>query len=182
MPGTDKKIFLTFDDGPVPEVTPEVLRILSAYNAKATFFMVGDNIRKYPQVFEQVVAEGHATGNHTFHHLNGWKTAPAAYAEDVMRFRQYTATKLFRPPYGRFTPSQYMILKKEFLFVLWSLLTWDFSKNVTPEQCLTAAVSNSRSGEIVVFHDSLKAKENVLFALPRYLEYFSGLGYSFSGL
>jgi peptidoglycan-N-acetylglucosamine deacetylase len=182
MPGAEKRIFLTFDDGPVPEVTPEVLRILSGYNAKATFFMVGDNIRKNPALFEQVVAGGHAIGNHTFHHLNGWKTAPAAYAEDVMRFRQYDATKLFRPPYGRFTPSQYMILKKEFLFVMWSLLTWDFSKKVTPEQCLSAAVANTRPGEIVVFHDSLKASKNVLFTLPGYLEHFARLGYSFESV
>lgn len=179
MPAGEKRVYLTFDDGPVPEVTPEVLRILAGYNAKATFFMVGDNIRKYPELFEQVVADGHAIGNHTVHHLNGWRTSPAQYAEDVMRFREFHGTHLFRPPYGRFTPSQYMILKKDFLFVMWSLLTWDFSPHVTPEQCLTTAISNTRPGEIVVFHDSLKARDNMLYTLPRYLEYLSKQNYLF---
>ena len=179
MPAREKQVYLTFDDGPVPEVTPEVLRILAGFNAKATFFMVGDNIRKHPGVFEQVVAGGHAIGNHTVHHLNGWRTSPAQYAEDVMRFRELDATRLFRPPYGRFTPSQYMILKKDFLFVMWSLLTWDFSPHVTPGECLRTAISNTRPGEIVVFHDSLKARDNMLYALPRYLERFSRQGYSF---
>ncbi len=179
MPTGEKNIWLTFDDGPVPEVTPEVLRILESFHAKATFFMVGDNIRKHRDVYEQVVAGGHSIGNHTFHHLNGWKTPPAQYAEDVMRFAEYNATNLFRPPHGRFTPSQYMILRKRFRFVLWSLLTWDFSTNMTPEKCLDTAVKFTRPGDIVVFHDSLKAMDNMLYALPRYLEFLSGQNYSF---
>jgi peptidoglycan-N-acetylglucosamine deacetylase len=182
MPGGDKKIYLTFDDGPVPEVTPAVLRILAEHRAKATFFMVGDNIRKHTEVYEQVVAGGHAYGNHTFHHLNGWKTAPAAYAEDVMHFRELAPTRLFRPPYGRFTPSQYMILKKDHLFVMWSLLTWDFSPHVTREECLCNVMSNTRPGEIVVFHDSPKASSNMLYTLPKYLDHFSRQGYSFDKL
>lgn len=179
MPGQEKKVFLTFDDGPVPEVTPEVLKILAGHDAKATFFMVGDNVRKHPDVFEQVVAGGHAVGNHTYHHLNGWTTAPASYAEDVKRCDALFRTRLFRPPYGRFTPSQYMILRKDYLFVMWSVLTWDFSSHVTPDDCLKNAISNTRPGEIVVFHDSLKARDNMLYALPRYLEYLSKQNYSF---
>ncbi|HNW76341.1 MAG TPA: polysaccharide deacetylase family protein [Bacteroidales bacterium] len=179
MPDDEKAVYLTFDDGPVPEVTPEVLRILADRHVGATFFMVGDNIRKHPDIYEQVVAAGHAVGNHTFHHLNGWKIAPAAYVEDVMRVRTYSDTHLFRPPYGRFTPSQYLILKKDFRFVVWSLLTWDFSPHVTPEQCLEMAIRNTRPGEIVVFHDSLKAQRNLLYALPRYLDEFRARGYVF---
>jgi peptidoglycan-N-acetylglucosamine deacetylase len=180
MPGRDKRIYLTFDDGPVPEVTPEVLRILKDHEAKATFFMVGDNIRKHPEVFDQVISGGHSAGNHTYHHLNGWKTAPAAYAEDVMRFSRVAPTRLFRPPYGRFTPSQYLLLRKDYLFVMWSLLTWDFSKHVSPEECLQTTISNTRSGDIVVFHDSLKARDNLLYTLPRYLECLSMENYSFA--
>ena len=179
MPGQEKRIFLTFDDGPVPEVTPEVLKILADHDAKASFFMVGDNVKKHPEVYAQVIAGGHAAGNHTFHHLNGWKTAPAAYAEDVKRCDALFRTRLFRPPYGRFTPSQYMILRKDYLFVMWSVLTWDFSHRVTKEECLANAIRDTRPGDIIVFHDSLKAKDNMLYALPRYLEHFSKQGYSF---
>jgi peptidoglycan/xylan/chitin deacetylase (PgdA/CDA1 family) len=179
IPVQEKKIFLTFDDGPVPEMTPQVLQILSEYGAKATFFMVGDNVKKHPEVCEQVVAGGHVAGNHTFHHLNGWKTAPAAYAEDVRRCDPLIHTRLFRPPYGRFTPSQYMILRKDYLFVMWSVLTWDFLHRVAPEECLENAIRNTKPGDIVVFHDSLKAASNMLFTLPRYLDHFRKKGYTF---
>ena len=179
VPGMEKKIYLTFDDGPIPELTPEVLRILDRYGAKATFFMVGDNVKRHPDVFREVMEKGHAVGNHTYHHLNGWKTPPAAYAEDVRRCEELFRTRLFRPPYGRFTPSQYMILKKDYLFVMWSLLTWDFHRNVTPEDCLSNALRATRPGDIVVFHDNLKAKTNLLYTLPRYLESLSRQNYSF---
>ena len=179
VPGMEKKICLTFDDGPIPELTPEVLRILDRFGAKATFFMVGDNVKKHPDVFREVMEKGHAVGNHTYHHLNGWKTPPAAYAEDVRRCEELFRTRLFRPPYGRFTPSQYMILKKDYLFVMWSLLTWDFHRNVTPEDCLSNALRATRPGDIVVFHDNLKAKTNLLYTLPRYLESLSRQNYSF---
>lgn len=179
VPGMEKKICLTFDDGPIPELTPEVLRILDRYGAKATFFMVGDNVKRHPDVFREVMEKGHAVGNHTYHHLNGWKTPPAAYAEDVRRCEELFRTRLFRPPYGRFTPSQYMILKKDYLFVMWSLLTWDFHRNVTPEDCLSNALRATRPGDIVVFHDNLKAKTNLLYTLPRYLESLSRQNYSF---
>ena len=182
VPGPEKKIFLTFDDGPIPGLTPEVLRILDRYGAKATFFMVGDNVKRHPDVFREVMEKGHAVGNHTYHHLNGWKTPPAAYAEDVRRCEELFRTRLFRPPYGRFTPSQYMILKKDYLFVMWSLLTWDFHRNVTPEDCLSNALRATRPGDIVVFHDNLKAKTNLMYTLPRYLESLLQAGYTFPTL
>jgi peptidoglycan-N-acetylglucosamine deacetylase len=176
---TEKVIYLTFDDGPVPEMTPLILQTLREFNAKATFFMVGDNVRKYPFLFEQIIAEGHAAGNHTYHHLNGWKTAPASYAGDVMECDTLFRTKLFRPPYGRFTPSQYFILRKSYHFVMWSVLTYDFSKDITPEECLRIALTETGPGSVVVFHDNPKALPNLEYALPRFLEHFISLGFRF---
>ncbi|MDD4604321.1 MAG: polysaccharide deacetylase family protein [Bacteroidales bacterium] len=180
FPKKEKVIYLTFDDGPVPEVTPITLEILRKYEAKATFFLVGDNVRKYPQIFDNLIAEGHSIGNHTFHHLNGWQTPPGAYLEDVTHCDEFFSTHLFRPPYGRFTPTQYLLLRKKFRFVLWSVLTNDFNRNTSPEECLDLAIRNTKSGSIVVFHDSLKALEKMRYALPRFLEHFYELGYSFT--
>jgi len=182
LPATEKVIYLTFDDGPIPDVTPEVLSILSKYEAKATFFVVGDNVRKYPEIFEQVKGAGHAVGNHTFHHLNGWKTSPGAYAEDVSRCRDYFETKLFRPPYGRITPSQYFLLRSDYRIILWSVLTSDYDRRVTPEQCLQNSIEHTKQGSVVVFHDHLKSIASVRYALPRMLEHFSKQGYRFEGI
>ena len=178
----EKIIYVTFDDGPIPGVTPEVLSILDQYGAKATFFVVGDNVKKHPAIFDQLRQEGHSLGNHSFHHLNGWKTAPGAYFEDVKRCDDYFTTPLFRPPYGRFTPSQFFLLRKNFRFILWSVLSNDFNRNITPEQCLQIVLDHTRSGSIVVFHDNLKSIDKVRFALPRFLEHFSALGYRFEGI
>ena len=179
FPGSDKVIYLTFDDGPIPEATPEVLDILLKYQVQATFFMVGDNVRKHPEVFERVRNEGHAIGNHTFHHLNGWHTPPGLFLDDIHRCREYFDSKLFRPPYGRFTPSQYFLLRKDFRFILWSVLTGDFNRKISPERCLKNAIGHTRNGSVVVFHDSLKAIGNVRYALPRFLGHFLDLGYKF---
>jgi peptidoglycan/xylan/chitin deacetylase (PgdA/CDA1 family) len=179
LPGSGRVIYLTFDDGPIPEATPEILSILEKYNVKATFFMVGDNVKKNPSVFAQVKESGHAIGNHTFHHLNGWKTPPGAYVEDVMRCEPYFQSKLFRPPYGRFNLSQYFLLRKQYRFILWSVLTWDFDRRTSPEECLQYALDNTTEGSVVVFHDSVKSIENVRYALPRFLEHFLKQGYEF---
>jgi peptidoglycan/xylan/chitin deacetylase (PgdA/CDA1 family) len=179
MPAAGKVIYLTFDDGPIPETTPEVLSILRQYQALATFFVVGDNVRKHPEVFAMVQEAGHSFGNHTFHHLNGWRTSPGAYLYDVQRCGEYFSTRLFRPPYGRFTPSQYLLLRKDFRFILWSVLTYDFKGNISPEKCLDSSIRCTRNGSIVVFHDSLKSITNVRYALPRFLEHFMALGYRF---
>jgi len=179
MPSPEKVVYLTFDDGPVPEVTPGILEILRKKDVKATFFCVGHNVMKYPDVFEQVRQDGHGVGNHTFHHLNGWKTPPAAYYEDVKRCEEYFQTNLFRPPHGRFTPSQYFLLRKEYLFVMWSVLAKDYHRRITPEQCLDIVTKHTQPGSIVVFHDSIKASEKVLYVLPRFLDHFLEQGYSF---
>ncbi len=178
----EKVIFLTFDDGPTPEVTPEVLSILKQYHATATFFVVGENVKKYPDIFEMIKRDGHSVGNHSFHHLDGWKTSPGAYIEDVKHCSDYFGTRLFRPPYGRFTPTQYFLLRKDFHFILWSVLTYDFNRKTTPQQCLQHALDHTKRGSIVVFHDNLKSIEKVRFALPTFLQHFIDLGYRFQGI
>jgi peptidoglycan/xylan/chitin deacetylase (PgdA/CDA1 family) len=182
LPSEEKVIYLTFDDGPIPEATPEILEILKKHEAKATFFVVGDNVRKHPDIFELIKQEGHAIGNHTFHHLNGWHTSPGLYMDDVYRCRDYFETQLFRPPYGRFTPSQYFLLRKDFRFVLWSVLTHDFRRHTTSGQCLENAIEHSYGGAIVVFHDNLKSIDKVSYALPRFLDHFGALGFRFEGI
>jgi peptidoglycan/xylan/chitin deacetylase (PgdA/CDA1 family) len=175
-------IYLTFDDGPVPGITEEILNILDRHQAKATFFMVGDNVRKYPGVFNQVVSQRHAIGNHTFHHLNGWTTSSGAYIDDVGQCRRLVESSLFRPPYGRITPMQYFLLRKQYRIVLWSVLAEDYNSRVTSAQCLNNVLSKSGNGSIVVFHDSLKASEKVRVVLPEVLTRFSGTGYRFETL
>ncbi|MDP4280514.1 MAG: polysaccharide deacetylase family protein [Bacteroidota bacterium] len=179
IPGREKVLYLTFDDGPIPEITPAVLDILRDRDAKATFFCVGDNVRKYPEIFKQIVEEGHGIGNHTFNHMNGWKTPPGEYFENVMRCNEFFTTHLFRPPYGKFTPSQYMMLKKDFRFIMWSVLTLDYHHGTSPEQCLKNSIQHTGSGDIVVFHNNIKAVENLYYALPRFLDHFKEAGYEF---
>ena len=182
VPVKNKEVYLTFDDGPVPEVTPEVLKILEGYKIKATFFCVGENVHKHRDIFENIIADGHAAGNHTYNHVNGWKASPGAYYNNVMRCHEQFESKLFRPPHGRFTPAQYFILRNDFRFVLWSLLTMDYHHAVSPEQCLINATSGLEPGAVIVFHDSIKARENMLFALPHFIEYALEQGYGFRTL
>jgi len=175
----EKVVYLTFDDGPIPEITPDILKILRERDCKATFFCVGDNIRKHPAILEKILHEGHSVGNHTFHHLNGWKTNTRNYVEEVHQCRDYFSTTLFRPPYGKFKLSQYYALRKEYRFILWSLLTRDYSSRVSPKKCLEIAIKHTQPGSIVVFHDNLKAKDKLLYTLPRYLDHFLDKGYRF---
>lgn len=191
QPSPEKNIYLTFDDGPIPDVTEFVLACLAKYEAKASFFCVGDNIRKYPKVFEQVLKAGHSVGNHTYNHLNGWKTEDAQYCSNVQACQTYMdqhcppipgQKALFRPPYGAIKSSQWKALKANYRAIMWDVLTYDFDKNLSPETCLKKAIRHTRPGSIVLFHDSLKARKNMSYALPRYLAHFSKLGYSFSNL
>lgn len=182
LPTADKSLYLTFDDGPIPEVTPWVLETLRGYAAKATFFCVGDNVQKHPEVFQQVVSEGHAVGNHTFNHLNGWKTDTGVYLENVAQCGQVLSSNLFRPPYGRLKSQQMKALKKDFRIVMWDVLSGDFSPNLSAEQCLQHVLRHARPGSIVVLHDSLKAERNLKYVLPRVLEHFKAAGYRFEAL
>ncbi len=184
-----KKLFLTFDDGPIPEVTPWVLEQLAIYNAKATFFCVGDNLAKHPEVARQALAQGHVLGNHTFHHLKGWQTPLEAYIENAAlcqaeldALQPGRKVNLFRPPYGRITAAQAAALRKTHELIMWDMLTNDYDATLPPEKCLRKAIAHTQSGSIIVFHDSLKAQRNMQYALPRFLEHFSSLGYSFETL
>jgi len=182
---TDRTIYLTFDDGPIPIVTPFVLNILKQYNAKATFFCIGDNVRKHPDIFEQVRAGGHAIGNHTYNHLKGWDTDDWTYLDNFLLADEVIDSKLFRPPHGRISRSQIALLKKakpDLKIVMWNVLSADFDKSVKPEQCLKNVTGNTKVGDIVLFHDSLKAFDRLEYALPRAMEYWSNEGYTFSSL
>lgn len=182
MPAGEKKLYLTFDDGPHPEITPQVLEILAQYQAKASFFCVGDNVRKFPETYAQLIKNGHAVGNHSMNHLNGWKTNLNVYYENVNECGNYIDSLLFRPPYGRITPSQIHTLKKEYTIVMWSVLSYDFDAETNPEQCFEYVIDNTEDGAIIVFHDSVKAASNMLYALPRVLKHYSELGYVFARL
>ncbi len=178
----EKKIYLTFDDGPHPDITPGVLEMLDKYKAKATFFCVGDNVRKHPDTYELILARGHKVGNHSYSHKNGWKISNDDYFDDIEKADKLIRSNLFRPPYGRITPSQIKHLKKNYSIIMWSVLTYDYSKNVSKEQCLRNSIIKTKPGSIVVFHDSLKSANNLFYALPMFLKHFTDKGFVFSVL
>ncbi len=190
IPTERKEIYLTFDDGPIPEITEAVLEILSNHKATATFFCIGDNIRKNPSVYKKISEGHHAFGNHTFNHLKGWRTDNGTYLENIKLCEEYLnhdsqdtqRKRLFRPPYGQIRKSQIAELKREFEIIMWDVLTQDYSKTLSPDRCLKGTIAATRSGSIVVFHDSIKAQRNLLYALPRFLDHFSNLGYSFKAI
>ena len=182
MPQGDQKIFLTFDDGPIPDVTPWVLDQLSKYNAKATFFCVGDNVRKHPDVYNQVKEENHCIGSHTFNHLSGWGTENVPYFLNVRRGAKSVQSEFFRPPYGRIKPSQVPFLMRHYKIIMWDVLSGDFDPKISAQQCLNNVLSHTKAGSIVVFHDSVKSFEKLKYVLPRVLEHFHSLGYSFCGI
>ncbi len=175
-----KVIFLTFDDGPIPEVTPFVLNILAQYNAKATFFCVGDNVRKHPDVFKQVVDAGHSVGNHTYNHFNGWSSSDRPYCQNVQRCADLVESNIFRPPYGRIKRSQAQMLQEDYQIIMWDVLSGDFDARISVSDCVRNVTHNAQQGSVVVFHDSLKAWDKLQHVLPEVLEHYSKLGYSFS--
>lgn len=188
-----KVLYLTFDDGPVPEITPFVLQTLKDFSARATFFCVGDNIRKYPEIFLQLLEEGHRVGNHSFHHLNGLKESNTAYWKDIQQCREIIkqfknaenvepGPMLFRPPYGRIRRSQYLPLLADYQLIMWDVLSADYDSSLSPEKCLEKSVYYSRKGSIIVFHDNPKAFGSLKWVLPRYLAHFSAKGYTFEVL
>jgi len=180
----EKSIFLTFDDGPIPDITEFVLDTLEQFDAKATFFCIGDNVRKHPSVFKKIINEGHSIGNHTFNHLNGWKSQDHEYLAniDLCEKELNLETNLFRPPYGRMKKSQAAQLPKEKKIVMWDVLSGDFSLAIKPEICLKKTIQYTRPGSIVLFHDSLKAAKNMQYALPRFLDHFANKEYQFKAL
>lgn len=190
IPNKKNTVFLTFDDGPTPEITEWTLSLLKKYNAKATFFCIGDNIKKFPQVFEKIYLDNHAIGNHTFNHLKGWKTNSSQYVENTKKCEdeiiKYTPeiytqqSMLFRPPYGKISIHQSWKLKKlGFKIIMWDIISYDFDSNISGEQCLEHVLKNVKSGSIIVFHDSVKAFKNLKIALPETLRVLSEKGFVF---
>jgi peptidoglycan/xylan/chitin deacetylase (PgdA/CDA1 family) len=180
--GKEKIIYLTFDDGPTPVVTDFVLDKLNEYNAKATFFCIGNNIKKYPDIFERIKHQGHTIGNHTFNHMKGWKTKNTDYFTDIEATNNLTGSMFFRPPYGKIKLSQIKALKKDYKIVMWDVLSRDFDQSIDKNTCLTNVINHAKPGSIVVFHDSLKAKDKLYFTLPRVLKHFSQKNYIFEKL
>lgn len=188
IPNNDNKIYLTFDDGPTPEVTTWVLSILKENNIKATFFCIGKNVETNPDIYTQIISERHSVGNHTFNHLNGWKTATKEYikntkdCENVLPDKQNT-NKLFRPPYGKITKRQSRLVRKlGYKIIMWDVLSADFDQTISPEKCLENATKKVISGSIIVFHDSVKAFKNLEYTLPRAIAHYKKKGFVFDVL
>lgn len=191
---TDKKeLYLTFDDGPTPNITPWVLDTLKNYDAKATFFCIGKNIESHPDVFQRILLEGHSIGNHTHNHLKGWRTKTLEYLENILqadsviqsisRNQKLEIVKLFRPPYGQIKPQQgTKVMELGYKIVMWDVLSFDWDATVPEETCLNNVLSKSKPGSIIVFHDSVKASRNMQYALPKVLEHFSKEGYAFKSI
>lgn len=182
IPNAENRIYLTFDDGPHPEITPKVLEILSNYNIKATFFLVGNNITKYPDVFEMLKSQGHSIGNHTFNHTKSTKIPFTEYLKEVELCQNLTNTNLFRPPHGLINRRLAKELSENYRIILWSVLSCDFDIKLTPEQCYNKLIKNTKTGSIVVFHDSVKAAPRMLPILPQFIEFCLGNNFKFGVL
>lgn len=174
-----KAVYLTFDDGPIPEMTPWVLKTLDHYGIKATFFLVGDNVRKHPREFEMIKAHGHRLGNHTFNHLRGFEWLTKNYLANTDKANELIQTDLFRPPHGHMRWLQYEMLRRKYRIVMWDLVTRDYSKHLNGEQVFEKVKKYARNGSIITFHDSIKSKQNTMYALPRSIEWLREQGYEF---
>jgi peptidoglycan/xylan/chitin deacetylase (PgdA/CDA1 family) len=176
-----KTVYLTFDDGPIPEVTPWVLDVLDRYKVKATFFCVGDNVRKHPDVYRQLLDRGHKTGNHTFNHVQGWNNKTSFLLDNTAKADALIGSSLFRPPHGHMrVPQNRAIQKAGYSVVMWDVVTRDYSRFMKPQQVLQNVKKYTRDGSIIVFHDSLKAEKNMKYALPRAIEWLQEQGYTFA--
>lgn len=172
-------IYLTFDDGPVPEITPQVLDILDEHGWKATFFCVGENVQKYPTLYQEILRRGHRVGNHTFNHISGYKYTVEEYKENVEKASKYIDSQLFRPPNGRIKCAQIKALKDDYQIIMWDVITYDYERKKSPDSILKTIKQHLRKGSIVVFHDSIKAEKNVLAVLPKALAYWNEQNYQY---
>ncbi|MCK0108473.1 polysaccharide deacetylase family protein [Flavobacteriaceae bacterium S0825] len=186
FPTKSKDIYLTFDDGPTPEITNWVLYTLKQFNAKATFFCIGKNVEQHPNIFQQIVKDGHSIGNHTQNHIKGWKTTTKSYLDEVIlcekvfKGQNFKSEKLFRPPYGQITPKQIKKLQElGYKIVMWNVLSIDWDNSLTEETCLKNVMNHAGPGSIIVLHDSVKASKNMTYVLPKILEYFTEKGFTF---
>ena len=179
MPAEPKCVYLTFDDGPIPEVTPWVLNTLDHYGVKATFFMVGDNVRKHPDIYQMVVERGHRIGNHTFNHIQGLRFWTRNYLTNVAKAAEYIPSDLFRPPHGHMRIPQTLLLQKRYRVIMWDVVTRDYSPHMTPRGVLNVVKRYTRNGSIIVFHDSLKAERNMRIAMPQAIEWLLKQWYEF---
>ena len=179
MPIDKKVVYLTFDDGPIPEVTPLVLDLLMEHNIKATFFAVGENVFRYPEIFEQIVEDGHAVGNHTYHHLQGLKSDNKTYYKDIVQANKMIGSNLFRPPHGWLKRAQYRYLSGKYKIIMWDVISCDYNRNITKEEVLNNVLEFAREGSIITFHDSLKAEGHLKWALPRAIEALKAEGFEF---
>ena len=179
FPEANGKIFFTFDDGPNPEITPQILDLLKQFNAKATFFCLGKNVEQFPNLFERMKQEGHSVGNHTYNHINGFSCSTPNYIEDVAKAQQFIRSPLFRPPYGKMKLSQYKNLAEDYKIILWDVMSYDFDPSLNAIECEALVKKHAKDGSIIVFHDSVKAKQNLISVLPNLLKYYSTKGFSF---
>ena len=178
---SEKKVWLTFDDGPTPEITPFILDTLQKNTVKATFFCLGEQIEKHPEILKRITAEGHSIGNHSYSHPNGFTTCTKKYLEDVKKCQQIIPeTKLFRPPFGNIYPWQIGKLKKKYKIIMWNVMGWGFDKNTSKEKCFLNVVNNVGSGSIILLHDNEKAQENLQYALPKIIEALKERRFAFS--
>jgi peptidoglycan/xylan/chitin deacetylase (PgdA/CDA1 family) len=175
----EKAVYLTFDDGPIPESTPFILETLRNFGIKATFFMVGDNVRKYPELYEQIVKEGHRVGNHTHNHISGFRHTLHEYSYNVEKANAYIRSNLFRPPHGWMRLPQYALLRRKYKVVMWDLVTRDYSKWLTAQGVVNNVKRYARPGSIITFHDSLKSIAKLKTALPECLTWLRDQGYEF---
>lgn len=182
IPTTPKSVYLTFDDGPIPEVTPWVLDTLDKYGVKATFFCVGDNVRKYPKTYQMILARGHQVGNHTFNHIQGLRFWTKNYRANIEKAATYIQSNLFRPPHGHMRFPQVIALRKLYRIIMWDVVTRDYNPNMTPDEVFNVVKKYTRNGSIIVFHDSLKAEKNMREAMPRSIEWLLEQGYEFKTL
>ena len=182
MPGAQKLLYLTFDDGPTPQVTDKILDVLLEFRARATFFCIGRNAERHSALMNRIREAGHALGNHTYSHLKGWYTPDREYFADIELAGRFIPSRLFRPAYGMITPRQVKYLQKIYRIVLWDIMSFDFHPGTSKEKCLDNVIRHAQPGSVVIFHDSVKASEKVLFALPGVLAYFMKLGFSFESL
>jgi peptidoglycan/xylan/chitin deacetylase (PgdA/CDA1 family) len=182
LPSDSKVVYLTFDDGPTPFVTEEVLKILENYQAKATFFCIGKNIEQHPGIFNLIKEKGHHIGSHTYSHLNGWKSKAEEYINDYMKGRELSQSNLFRPPYGRILLKPLQVIQKQDKVIMWDILSKDYDNDLSTEVVYANVIRNIRPGSIIVFHDSEKANKNLLVVLPRILEYLSQQGYALEAI